>query len=187
MASKLNFIETPLKGAFIIEPIPFVDNRGFFARNFCEKELKEAGFKNRIVQINHSKSIGKGVIRGLHYQLPPNAEVKIIKCIKGKIFDVVVDLRKNSPTFLKWYGIELTSENKKLFYVPEGFAHGFQSLDEDVEIIYFVSAHYSQESERGVRYNDPLININWIFDNPITSEKDANIPLLNNSFKGIEL
>jgi dTDP-4-dehydrorhamnose 3,5-epimerase len=186
--AKLNFTETPVKGAFVIEPDAFVDHRGFFARMFCVKELKAKGLNHKIVQANHSKSVGKGTIRGLHYQLPPNAETKIVKCIKGKIFDVIVDVRKDSPTFLHWFGVELTADNKKMLYIPEGFAHGFQALEEEVEIIYLVTNFYAPEAERGVRYNDQKINIEWpIKENIITSEKDEKILLLDENFTGIEL
>jgi len=186
--AKLNFKETHLKGAFIIEPNAFVDHRGFFARIFCENELKQQGLKYKIVQANHSKSVGKGTIRGMHYQLQPFAETKIIKCIKGRIFDVIVDLKKDSPTFLNWFGIELTEENKKMLYVPEGFAHGFQALEEEVEMIYFATAFYNLESERGIRFNDNKVGIKWpINENIITSEKDKTIPLVDDNFEGIIL
>ena len=125
--NKLIFRETPLKESYIIEPVIFTDKRGFFSRNFCKNELSEIGFNKNIVQINHSKTLKKGMIRGLHYQLSPFAETKIVKCIRGKIFDVIVDLRKNSPTFLKWFSVELSEDNRKLIYIPEGFAHGFQA------------------------------------------------------------
>jgi len=184
--AKLHVRETPLQGAFIIEPNAFVDHRGFFARIFCVDELKEYGLACTIVQANHSKSIGIGTIRGLHYQRPPHAETKIIKCIKGRIFDVIVDVRKNSPTFLKWFGAELTAENKKMVYVPEGFAHGFQALEEEVEIIYLVTNFYSPDAEQGVHFNDPKIKIKWpITQKIITSEKDQKIPCIDTSFKGI--
>lgn len=184
--AKLNFTQTPLQGAFIIEPNPFVDQRGFFARIFCVEELKQYGLRCTIAQANHSKSIGRGTIRGLHYQLPPYAETKIIKCIKGRIFDVIVDVRKGSATFLQWFGVELSEENKKMLYVPEGFAHGFQALEEEVEIIYLVTNYYVPQAERGVRFNDQKIGIQWpITETVITSEKDRNIPLIDDEFKGV--
>ncbi len=184
--AKLLFTETPLRGVYVIEPNAFVDHRGFFARMFCSEELKEHGLKYDLVQANHSGSRRKGTIRGMHYQLPPHAETKIVKCVKGRVYDVVIDVRKNSPTFLQWYGIELNMENKKQLYIPEGFAHGFQALEDDAEIIYLVTAFYTMEFERGVRFNDAAIGIEWpLKENIIISEKDNNIPLIDDGFKGI--
>ena len=184
---KLKFTEVELKGVFIIEPKSFVDERGSFDRLFCASEFGENGLNTKLVQINHSKSLAKGTIRGLHYQMPPNAETKVIKCIKGNIFDVIVDVRKDSSTFLKWFCLELSQENKKMLYVPEGFAHGFQALDNEVEVIYFTTRFYSPEDERGIRYNDPKVEIKWKLDTIVVSNKDANIPLLDNNFEGMEL
>lgn len=184
---KFKFIEVELKGVFIIEPKSFVDERGSFDRLFCAREFGENGLNTKLVQINHSKSLVKGSIRGLHYQVSPNAETKVIKCVKGSIFDVIVDVRKDSPTFLKWFGLELSQENKKMLYVPEGFAHGFQALDNEVEVIYFATGFYSPEDERGIRYNDHKVGIKWKLDATVVSDKDANIPLLDDNFEGIEL
>jgi dTDP-4-dehydrorhamnose 3,5-epimerase len=186
--AKLNFTETPLKGAWIIEPNLFIDHRGFFGRIFCTEEFKQHGLKHELLQSNHSMSKGKGTIRGMHYQRPPFAETKMVKCVKGRIFDVIVDVRKDSPTFLQWYGAELTAENKKMMYIPEGFAHGFQALEEEVEIIYLVTAPYAPDHERGVRFDDPKVNIQWpITTDIITSDKDRAVPLLTDEFEGIEL
>jgi len=184
---KLKFTEAELKDVFIIEPKSFVDERGSFDRLFCAREFGENGLNTKLVQINHSKSLIKGIVRGLHYQIPPNAETKVIKCVKGSIFDVVVDVRKDSPTFLKWFGLELSRENKKMVYVPWGFAHGFQALDSEVEVIYFATGFYSPEDEKGIRYNDPKVGIKWKLNTIVVSNKDANIPLLDDNFKGIKL
>src|SRR6056297_3420228 len=134
----MKFSETEINGVYVIEPDPFEDHRGKFYRVYCDKEFKDIGHEKRIININASTTNTKGSIRGMHFQYPPKAETKIVKCVKGKIFDVAVDLREGSPTFLKWHGEVLSEENMRMLYVPEGFAHGFQSLEDNVEIIYFV-------------------------------------------------
>jgi len=174
-----------LTGAYTIDVQPFQDNRGFFTRTFCEKEFGAHHLVQHFVQANHSGTFGKAVIRGMHYQLPPFAEVKLVKCLQGAIFDVIVDMRKGSPTFLQWYGTELTAENKRMMYVPEGFAHGFQSLTEHSEITYLVSGFYNREHERGVRYNDPAVNIQWPLPVSMVSDKDLQIPLIEPNFEGV--
>jgi dTDP-4-dehydrorhamnose 3,5-epimerase len=168
------FLKTPIEGLYKIELEKFEDYRGFFARIFCKKEFENQRLKNNIVQINNSYNKKKGTLRGLHYQLPPKAEVKIIRCIRGSIFDVVIDLRKDSPTFLKWFGCELNENNKKMLYVPEGFAHGFLTLEDDTEIIYFTTEFYSPQYERCIRWNDPKFSIQWPFEPTVISEKDRN-------------
>jgi dTDP-4-dehydrorhamnose 3,5-epimerase len=157
----------------VITPAPFTDERGFFVRVFDHEEL---GIE--ITQINHSMTKVKGSIRGMHFQRAPFAEVKIVKCLKGSIFDVAVDLRKDSPTYLKWHGEVLSAENLKMLVVPQGFAHGFQSLEDDVEITYFCSAPYNPESEGAVRYSDPKIGIEWPLPVSVVSAKDKVHPLL---------
>lgn len=157
----MNFKETNLKGAYVISNTPFEDERGFFTRWYDQKEFEGHQLATNFVNCNNSGTFGVGSIRGMHYQLPPHAEVKLIKCVTGCIFDVIVDLRKNSPTFLKWFGSELSSKNKSMMYVPAGFAHGFQTLTEEAEIVYMASAFYNRESERGLLYNDQVIGINW--------------------------
>ena len=148
----MKFNPTPLEGAYTIEIEKRGDDRGFFARFFCEKEFREAGLETRFVQINNSLTGLKGTLRGLHYQLPPNAEVKVVRCIRGELWDVILDLRAGSSTFGKWFGAELTAENRRMMYVPRGFAHGFVTLTDDTEALYLVSAFYGPEQERGVRY-----------------------------------
>jgi dTDP-4-dehydrorhamnose 3,5-epimerase len=171
------FKKTKIKGLYIIEPELKSDERGYFARIFCKKEFKKIGFDFKIVQVNRSLTKKRGTIRGLHFQKPPKSEDKIVVCLKGKIFDVALDLRKNSPTFGKWVGVELSEENKKMFLIPKGFAHGFQTLTDNCEILYFVSEFYSPKYESGIRWDDPFFNIKWPIKNPILSEKDKNWPL----------
>ncbi|WP_170789912.1 dTDP-4-dehydrorhamnose 3,5-epimerase [Ruegeria lacuscaerulensis] len=166
------FTPTPLEGAYLIELEKRGDDRGFFARMFCEDEFKAHGLVGKFMQINNSLTMSKGTVRGMHYQLPPHAEVKLMRCVKGAIFDVIVDLRDGSKTFGQWFGAELTAENRKMMYVPKGFAHGFMSLTDDTEIIYPVSAAYAPESERGLRWDDPAIGINWPMAAQEVSQKD---------------
>lgn len=174
-----------LKGAYTIDVEPFQDSRGFFTRTFCEKEFVQHGLVQHFVQSNHSGTHGKGVIRGLHFQHAPFCEVKLVKCVQGAIFDVIVDVRSGSPTFLQWYGAELTAENKRMMYVPAGFAHGFQSLSDYSEITYMVSNFYNKESEGGIKYDDDSIKIDWPLPVSLVSDKDMNIPLINSAFTGV--
>jgi dTDP-4-dehydrorhamnose 3,5-epimerase len=183
----MRFTETILKDSYLIVPDLFEDHRGFFSRWYCNHEFGERGLTTGFVQCNHSGTTGKGSIRGMHFQLPPHAEVKLVKCVAGKIFDVIIDIRQGSPTFLKWFGTELSAENKTMLYIPKGFAHGFQTLTEEAEIFYMVSSTYKKEAESGVRYNDPMIGIEWPLPLLKISEKDQQIPMLDSqSFKGIE-
>ncbi len=162
----------------LIIPRVFNDDRGFFLESFKKSDFAANGITDEFNQDNHSKS-SKGVLRGLHYQLAPKAQAKIVRCIKGKIFDVAVDIRKNSPTFSKWVGAVLSEENKNMLYMPEGFAHGFVVLSETAEILYKASNEYSKEHDRGVAWNDPDINIEWNIDfEPLLSEKDKQQPFL---------
>jgi len=170
-----------LNGAFTIDVQPFVDNRGFFTRIFCEKEFEQHNLVQHFVQANHSGTNGKGVIRGMHFQHAPFCEVKLVKCVRGAIHDVIVDVREGSPTFLKWFGAELTADNKRMMYVPAGFAHGFQSLTDYSEITYLVSSFYNKESESGIRYNDEEVGIEWPLPAINLSEKDLAIPLISSS------
>lgn len=168
----MRLIKTPLKGAFIIYPEKIEDSRGFFARLYCYNEFKKRGFAKQIVQINTSYSNKKGTLRGLHYQVKPYEENKIMRCIQGAIFDVIIDLRPESGTYCNWYGTELSAVNRKMIIVPEGFAHGFQALADGAEVIYPTTEFYSQEHERGIRWNDSMFNIKWPISNPVVSEKD---------------
>ncbi|MCX7999615.1 MAG: dTDP-4-dehydrorhamnose 3,5-epimerase [Leptospiraceae bacterium] len=168
------FTETPLRGAYTIDLEKKGDERGFFARVFCVNEFENLGLDTKIIQINNSTSAKKGTLRGLHYQLAPFSETKIVRCIKGSIYDVILDLREDSPTFGKWFAAELTSENRKMMYVPKGFAHGFLTLTDDVEAFYMVTEFYNPKAERGIRWNDPKFKIEWPFEPLVLSEKDRN-------------
>ncbi|ALK08436.1 dTDP-4-dehydrorhamnose 3,5-epimerase [Blastochloris viridis] len=183
----MKFLPTPLNGAYTIELEKRGDDRGFFARFFCEKEFAQAGLETRFVQINTSLSGKKGTLRGMHYQLPPAAEVKVVRCLRGALYDVIVDLRAGSPSFGKWFGAELSAENRTMMYVPRGFAHGFVTLTDDVEALYLVSAFYAPEAERGARWNDPAIGIEWPVEPAELSDKDRNWPDLDPQFHGFEL
>ena len=155
------FKETRLKGAYIIEIEPLEDERGFFARSFCQKEFKEHGLNPRIVQCNISYNKKKGTLRGMHYQVAPYEEAKLVSCVRGAIYDVIIDLRPNSPTRSQWLAAELTSENNNMIYVPEGFAHGFQALKDDTVVFYQMSEFYHPECARGVRWDDPVFGVKW--------------------------
>ncbi len=172
----MKFIETPLKGAYTIELEKKGDDRGFFARFFCVNEYREQGLDGNIVQINNSLSARKGTLRGMHYQLAPKAETKVVRCIRGSLYDVILDLRPDSPTFGKHFGAELTADNRTMMYVPKGFAHGFITLGEDTEVLYLVTEFYSPELERGIRWNDPAFNIKWPSKPAVVSERDRNHP-----------
>lgn len=175
----MKFIETRLKGAFIIEPEKLEDERGFFARTFCEKEFGEWGLNPKIVQCNISLNKMKGTLRGMHYQVYPHEEAKLVRCTKGAIYDVIIDLRSDSPTFKKWLALDLTAENLRMLYVPEGFAHGFQTIEDDSEVFYQMSEFYYPESARGIRWNDPAFGVVW----PIIP---LNISLRDRSYKYLE-
>jgi dTDP-4-dehydrorhamnose 3,5-epimerase len=183
----MTFTETKLKGSYIIEPTLLKDHRGFFFRSFCVDEFQEIGLDADILQVNRSGTLGKGSIRGLHYQKPPFGETKVVECIKGAIFDVIVDLRTGSETFMEWFGIELNEENRKKLFIPKGFAHGFQTLTEYAEINYFVSQKYHKDSEGGVRFDDPRIKIKWPLPFNQISDKDAIIPYIDENYKGMIL
>ena len=176
-----------LDDALIIELTPKVDNRGKFTRFFCFNELKEINSEFNIVQINHSYTQRKGTIRGLHFQYPPKAEIKMINCISGKVFDVLVDLRKESSTYLKWQCVELSRDNNRIIYIPKGFAHGFQTLEDDSELLYFHSEFYSPDYEGGIMYNDKQLKIKWPLDVSEISERDMYYMNIEGNFKGIEL
>jgi dTDP-4-dehydrorhamnose 3,5-epimerase len=163
---------TKIGGVKIVLSEPFRDNRGFFNRIFCQKELEMIRPGIVIAQINHSMTKVKGTIRGMHFQYPPHEEMKIVRCIRGSIFDVAVDVRKNSPTFLQWHGEILSAENMKAMVIPEGCAHGFQSLEDNIELIYLSTAFYCKEAEDGIRYDEPKASIDWPVEITVVSEKD---------------
>lgn len=161
----------------LIEAKCFKDERGFFAETYKDSDFTKEGIKERFVQENQSRS-KKNVLRGLHYQKNPMAQVKLVRCVKGRIFDVAVDIRKNSPTYGKWVGMVLSEEDKKMLYIPQGFAHGFCALEDNSEILYKSGKEYSPQNESGILWNDPDINIIWPIDKPILSQKDSDWPML---------
>jgi dTDP-4-dehydrorhamnose 3,5-epimerase len=174
----VKFISTQLEDAFIIELEPLEDSRGFFARTFCTREFAQHGLDNSFVQCSVSFNRKKGTIRGMHFQKQPACEAKLVRVTAGAIYDIIVDLRPDSPTYLKHIGVELTAENHRGVYVPKMFAHGFQSLQDDSEVFYQISDFYSPEASTGIRYNDPKLAINWPLPITTISKKDANWPLL---------
>ena len=172
----MKFTETKLKGAFIVEIEKLTDDRGFFARAWCRKEFEAHGLTSAVVQANVSFNRKRGTLRGMHYQIAPFQESKLIRCTRGAIYDVIIDLRPESPTYKEWIGVELTADNYTLFFVPEDFAHGFITLMDDTEITYQVSQFYTPGSEKGIRFNDPTFNIQWPLEVSVISDKDSNWP-----------
>ena len=170
------FNQTPLSGAYLIDLDKKGDERGFFARAFCEREFSEHDLVTRICQVNNSLSTQKGTLRGMHYQLPPKAETKVVRCIRGALYDLILDLRKDSLTFGQSYGAELTADNRRMMYVPKGFAHGFITLVDDTEALYLVDEFYSPENERGIRYDDPKFRLQWPATPTVVSDRDKGHP-----------
>jgi dTDP-4-dehydrorhamnose 3,5-epimerase len=168
----VHLTETPLIGAFVVEVEPREDERGLFARTFCTREFREQGLVESFVQCNTSWNTHKATVRGLHYQLAPSCEVKLVRCTSGALWDVIVDLRPDSPTYLKHVGVELTAQNRRALYVPEMFAHGFQTLEDGTEVFYQMSEFYAADLARGVRYNDPKLGIKWPLAVGSISDKD---------------
>jgi len=170
------FKETNLKGAFIIEPEIMADERGFFARTWCAREFEAHGLTPNLVQCNISFNKQKGTLRGMHYQAVPHEEAKVVRCTMGTIYDVIIDLRPNSPTYKRWVSVDMSAENRRMLYIPEGFAHGFLSMEDDTEVFYQMSEFYAPECARGVRWNDPAFNITWPLGVTVISEKDGQYP-----------
>ena len=170
------FTETPLAGAYVIELEKRGDERGFFARVFCENEFGELGLATNFVQTNNSLSATKGTLRGVHYQLAPKAEVKLVRCVRGEMYDQILDLREDSPTFGQAFGAHLSEENHRMMYVPKGFGHSFITLTDNTEAFYMVDEFYAPEFERGVRWNDPKFKLEWPIDPVVMSDKDAKYP-----------
>ena len=168
------FTETPLTGAYLIDLEKHGDERGFFARAFCEREFASHGLVTHFVQINNSLSARQGTLRGMHYQLTPKAETKVVRSIRGALYDIILDLRDGSPTFGQSFGAELTAENRRMMYVPKGFAHGFFTLADDTEAFYLVDEFYAPEYERGIRWDDPRFAIRWRAQPNVISDKDRN-------------
>ncbi len=182
----MKFEETHLSGSFIVDVDCMKDDRGWFARTYCKDEFKQIGFNKEWVQLNHSYTKKKGAVRGMHFQKFPFMEIKLVRCIAGKITDAIIDLREGSSTFLQYYQIELSAENKKMIYIPHGFAHGFQCLTNDCELLYHHSEYYKPGYEDGIRHNDPILTIDWKIDITDISERDLKHPLLDNSFRGLK-
>jgi dTDP-4-dehydrorhamnose 3,5-epimerase len=181
----MKFTETSLKGVYVIDLEPFGDSRGTFMRTFCKREFAVIGHMKEFVQMNHSVNKQRGTVRGLHYQVSPSYEIKLIRCIRGGVLDVVLDLRKDSPTYLQWTGVELSADNRKMIYIPEGCAHGFQTIEDDTELLYHHTMYYSSADERGIRYNDPCVNVSFPLPVAAISEKDLSHPLLDDNFEGV--
>lgn len=175
------FTQTPLAGAYLIDPERIVDERGFFARTWCRDEFERQGLETRLVQCNVSYNTRRGTLRGMHYQAEPHEEVKLVRCTQGAIYDVIVDIRPDSSTYLRWVAEELTAENRRMFYIPGGFAHGFQTLLDGAEVSYQMSDFFHPQSSRGIRHDDPTIKIDWPLDVAIISDKDRGYPLLAGS------
>lgn len=172
------FTETKLPGAYVIDVEKFEDVRGFFALSWSEKEFADRGLNPRLVECNISFNKRKGILRGMHYQIAPHAQAKLVRCTMGAIYDVAIDLRPDSPTFKQWVGVELTAENRLLFYIPEEFAHGFQTLCDSTEVFYQMAQCYHSESARGVRWDDPAFGIEWPLGEPFMLERDKSYALL---------
>lgn len=183
--SRFEFVPTPLPGLVTVEHKPIKDSRGLFARLFCGEEFRQIGLTKSIAQINHSVTQRRGTVRGLHFQHPPYTEIKIVTCLHGEVFDVAVDLRADSPTFLRWHGEILSAENARSLCIPEGFAHGFQALTDDCELLYLNTAPHAPQAEGGVHPRDPRVGVEWSL--PITklSPRDKHHPLLRDDFTGI--
>ncbi|MEM1223320.1 MAG: dTDP-4-dehydrorhamnose 3,5-epimerase [Verrucomicrobiota bacterium] len=175
----MKFSKTPLKDAWVIELEPKSDDRGYFARAFCKNEFDELGIESNVVQVNVSFNHKAGTLRGMHYQKEPAQETKIIRCTQGAIYDVIIDLRKDSPTYMQHFGIELSAQNMLKLFVPRGFGHGYLTLEDNTEARYMVSEFYTPELEAGVRYDDPVFGIEWPIPISVISEKDARWPLYN--------
>ncbi|MFT4629237.1 MAG: dTDP-4-dehydrorhamnose 3,5-epimerase [Cryomorphaceae bacterium] len=187
MSQHFDFIETPLDGLLRVNREPNADNRGFFSRFFCAKEFKSIGFGGAVAQINHTMTRQKGAIRGMHFQYPPHSEAKIVTCLKGEVLDVAVDIRKGSPTFLNWHMEVLSAENQSSLYIPSGFAHGFQTLTENCELIYLHSAFYAPDAEGALNALDPALAIDWPMKISEVSERDSNHSFIDTQFEGITI
>ena len=175
----MRFQETEIPGAWLIDPEPLVDERGFFARSWCKKEFEERGLDGNLAQCNISYNRTIGTLRGLHFQATPNSEAKLVRCTAGSVWDVIVDVRAESPTLHRWKSVELTAANRRMLYVPAGVAHGFQSLEDGSEVFYQMSEYYDAEAARGLAWDDPVLGIEWPIANPILSERDRAFPFLS--------
>jgi dTDP-4-dehydrorhamnose 3,5-epimerase len=170
------FTETEIRGAFILDAEEIADERGFFARSWARDEFEAHGLNPHLAQCNLSYNHRKGTVRGMHWQVAPHAETKLVRCTQGGIYDVIVDLRADSPTYLRWIGVDLTAENRRALYIPEGCGHGFQTLADATEVLYMITEYYTPAAARGMRWNDPAINVTWPLDVTVISERDAHYP-----------
>jgi dTDP-4-dehydrorhamnose 3,5-epimerase len=183
----LNILQTFISDLVVAETLPYVDSRGSFSRLYCERELSVFIGSRKIVQANLSRTITVGAVRGMHYQQAPHAEMKLVRCLKGRVWDVAVDLRANSPTFLKWHAQELSDANSRMMVIPEGFAHGFQVLESDSELLYLHTEFYNPHLEGGIRYNDPQLDILWPLPIADLSDRDANQQTIDSDFQGLKV
>jgi dTDP-4-dehydrorhamnose 3,5-epimerase len=183
----MKFIATSINGLYAVQVKKLEDERGLFARTFCKKEFKQIGFDKEFVQFNHSFNRYKGTVRGMHFQQAPYAETKLIRCIQGAVYDVAVDLRKDSPTFLQHFGMELNEENMLSVLIPEGFAHGFQTLQHNSALIYHHTQFYTPNADAGIRFDDSALNIDWPLPAVMVSDKDRSYKMIDNNFKGITI
>jgi len=183
----MTFTETAIAGAYIVDAQPFSDDRGWFTRTYCKAEFAQIGHTEEWVQMNHSFTKEPGSVRGMHFQYSPHAEIKMVRCIAGKVYDVIVDLRENSPSFLKWVGVELSAKNRRSIYIPKGVAHGFQVLQQNSELLYNHSNAYEPQSEGAILYNDVMVGIEWPLPVSNISKKDLNYKPLDKNFKGIKI
>jgi len=174
----MKFTPTPLDGAWLIDIEPFCDTRGFFSRVYCEDEFTERGLKTHYPQCSVSFNRLRGTLRGLHYQIAPHEETKQVRCTRGAIFDVIVDIRPASSTYGQWFGVTLTEDNHRTLYIPAGFAHGFQTLVDDTEVYYQISTRYAPDAARGIVWDDPILGIDWPVENPIINDRDRSYPRL---------
>jgi dTDP-4-dehydrorhamnose 3,5-epimerase len=180
----LKFTETIIKGCYLVDLTPFFDERGGFARTYCKKEFAEIGHSKEFVQFNQSYNTLKGTIRGMHYQKQPFGEIKLLRCIRGAVYDVVIDIRKDSATFLRHIGVELSETNRRMIYIPEGLAHGFQTLQDNCELVYHHSAYFNPQADAGLNFQDPAFKINWPLPVSLISDKDRNLPFIEKKFTG---
>jgi len=187
MDQAMNILPTPILGLMVIETVPNVDTRGVFGRLYCEQELNALIGHRKIMQINHSRTVNIGAVRGMHFQRHPHAEMKLVRCLKGRVWDVAVDLRHGSPTFLHWHAEELTPKNGRMMVIPEGFAHGFQVLEPDSELLYLHTAPHKPSAEGGLLHSDPKLGIHWPLNVTDLSERDAAHPLIDEEFQGVSV
>jgi len=187
MPSRFDLLPTPISGLVVIQRKALKDERGFFERFFCSEELRFAGLNRPIIQMNRSLTVKKGTVRGLHFQYPPFAETKIVSCLKGEIFDVAVDIRSGSPTFLRWHGEILSGENRKSLLIPEGFAHGFQTVNNESELLYLHTAAFAPDAEGGLNTKDPMLGIVWPLPISELADRDGSHPFLSRDFEGLKL